>query len=249
MDKLAQERVLPRCTRVLRCRVEHMTGSCLPQLQPRQPDSPAPRRVHARALRAAGPQPWAQARRETRARVFESSLVRRFRTHRRRPRRPSQMADGCRQAVARVAARGPEEGVQPGREAHPASTAPPRPLRGADVLIPPLNFSIVSKGVYRAGYPNEKNISFLRKLKLRTVLYVCPSSATLRPQRGALLSSAAYSAPLARACQVFGDRIGVPRGHRGLPRRGAHPPGPLPHGGKPGPLRPAAVPTLPSSPL
>nr|CCA27129.1 tyrosine phosphatase putative [Albugo laibachii Nc14] len=40
-------------------------------------------------------------------------------------------------------------------------------------LIPPLNFSMVDAGVYRSGYPNKKNHSFLRQLGLRSILYLC----------------------------------------------------------------------------
>ena len=42
------------------------------------------------------------------------------------------------------------------------------------LLIPPLNFAMVSKGVYRSGYPNKKNFAFLRKLGLRSILYLSP---------------------------------------------------------------------------
>uniref|UniRef100_A0A7S4C071 diphosphoinositol-polyphosphate diphosphatase n=1 Tax=Chrysotila carterae TaxID=13221 RepID=A0A7S4C071_CHRCT len=41
-------------------------------------------------------------------------------------------------------------------------------------LIPPSNFSMVWKGVYRSGFPTRKNFSFLAQLQLRTVLFLCP---------------------------------------------------------------------------
>lgn len=41
-----------------------------------------------------------------------------------------------------------------------------------DVLVPPLNFAMVASGVYRSGYPNRKNFPFLRKLGLRSILYL-----------------------------------------------------------------------------
>eukprot|EP01104_Vermistella_antarctica_P006585 TRINITY_DN17295_c0_g1_i1.p1 TRINITY_DN17295_c0_g1~~TRINITY_DN17295_c0_g1_i1.p1 ORF type:complete len:185 (-),score=30.93 TRINITY_DN17295_c0_g1_i1:141-695(-) len=47
----------------------------------------------------------------------------------------------------------------------------PAPL---SILIPPLNFAMVSPGVYRSGYPNQKNLPFLAKLGLKSVLYLCP---------------------------------------------------------------------------
>ncbi|BBN05176.1 tyrosine-protein phosphatase SIW14 [Marchantia polymorpha subsp. ruderalis] len=43
-----------------------------------------------------------------------------------------------------------------------------------DLLIPPLNFAMVDQGVYRSGYPNSKNFTFLHKLRLRSVIYLCP---------------------------------------------------------------------------
>eukprot|EP00802_Teleaulax_amphioxeia_P010574 Tamp_10602.p1 GENE.Tamp_10602~~Tamp_10602.p1 ORF type:complete len:239 (+),score=61.01 Tamp_10602:506-1222(+) len=39
-----------------------------------------------------------------------------------------------------------------------------------DLLIPPLNFGRVCRGVYRSGFPGKKNFTFLKKLKLYTVL-------------------------------------------------------------------------------
>ena len=52
------------------------------------------------------------------------------------------------------------------------SFGPPREL---EMLIPPLNFSMVDKGVYRAGYPNPKNFAFLKKLGLKSILYYSTS--------------------------------------------------------------------------
>ncbi|KAJ5067571.1 hypothetical protein M0811_02759 [Anaeramoeba ignava] len=43
-----------------------------------------------------------------------------------------------------------------------------------DVFIPPINFSMVAKGVYRSGYPNSKNFPFLKKLGLKSIIYLCP---------------------------------------------------------------------------
>jgi tyrosine-protein phosphatase SIW14 len=39
-----------------------------------------------------------------------------------------------------------------------------------ELYIPPLNFSMIAKGLYRSGYPNKKNHPFLKKLKLKTIL-------------------------------------------------------------------------------
>ena len=40
------------------------------------------------------------------------------------------------------------------------------------MIIAPINFAQISPGVYRSGYPNKKNFSFLQKLKLKCVLYI-----------------------------------------------------------------------------
>lgn len=41
-------------------------------------------------------------------------------------------------------------------------------------LIPPLNFALVDKGVYRSGYPNSRNFPFLKQLGLKSIIYLCP---------------------------------------------------------------------------
>ena len=40
------------------------------------------------------------------------------------------------------------------------------------VVVPPINFSLVAPGIYRSGHPNKKNLSFLRRLKLKSVMYL-----------------------------------------------------------------------------
>lgn len=44
----------------------------------------------------------------------------------------------------------------------------------AGVVVPPLNFAMVSPGVYRSGYPRAVNHTFLRSIALKTVIYLCP---------------------------------------------------------------------------
>ncbi|KEG12136.1 tyrosine phosphatase [Trypanosoma grayi] len=41
-------------------------------------------------------------------------------------------------------------------------------------LVPSINFAMVCPGVYRSGYPTRKNYRFIRALRLRTILYLCP---------------------------------------------------------------------------
>lgn len=40
-----------------------------------------------------------------------------------------------------------------------------------EVLVPPLNFAMVAPGVYRSGYPNKRNFPFLKKLRLKSIMY------------------------------------------------------------------------------
>ncbi|OWZ40189.1 cytoplasmic protein [Cryptococcus neoformans c8] len=43
---------------------------------------------------------------------------------------------------------------------------------GPSVVVPPINFSLVAPGVYRSGHPNRKNFPFLKRLKLKGIIYV-----------------------------------------------------------------------------
>lgn len=52
----------------------------------------------------------------------------------------------------------------------------PEPLYATDNVIPPANFAMVSPGVYRSGYPKLMNHTFLKSLKLKTLIYLCPEN-------------------------------------------------------------------------
>lgn len=39
-----------------------------------------------------------------------------------------------------------------------------------DIVTIPENFSMVASGIYRSSFPKRKNFSFLKKLKLKSVL-------------------------------------------------------------------------------
>src|SRR5689334_15489946 len=43
-----------------------------------------------------------------------------------------------------------------------------------DIVLAPENFSMVESGVYRSAFPRTKNIGFLKKLKLKTVVSLVP---------------------------------------------------------------------------
>ena len=40
------------------------------------------------------------------------------------------------------------------------------------IIVAPLNFALVKDGIYRSGYPNKKNLEFLTRLKLQSILYL-----------------------------------------------------------------------------
>lgn len=46
----------------------------------------------------------------------------------------------------------------------------------SDVLVPPINYAMLCPGVHRSGYPNKKSFPFLKSLKLKTILFLCPES-------------------------------------------------------------------------
>ena len=48
------------------------------------------------------------------------------------------------------------------------------PTQSSDELLPPVNFSLVAKGIYRGSYPTFRNFSFLRHLGLKSILFLCP---------------------------------------------------------------------------
>lgn len=48
----------------------------------------------------------------------------------------------------------------------------------ADVIIPPPNFAMVARGIYRSGYPKVENCTFLKRLHLRSIVYLCPEETT-----------------------------------------------------------------------
>ncbi|KAF1868546.1 hypothetical protein Lal_00035984 [Lupinus albus] len=43
-----------------------------------------------------------------------------------------------------------------------------------DFFIPPLNFAMVDNGIFRSGFPEPVNFSFLQTLFLRSIIYLCP---------------------------------------------------------------------------
>uniref|UniRef100_A0A2N9EG72 Tyrosine-protein phosphatase domain-containing protein n=1 Tax=Fagus sylvatica TaxID=28930 RepID=A0A2N9EG72_FAGSY len=45
---------------------------------------------------------------------------------------------------------------------------------GEDLYIPPLNFSMVDNGIFRSGFPDSANFSFLQTLGLRSIICLCP---------------------------------------------------------------------------
>ena len=50
---------------------------------------------------------------------------------------------------------------------------------GTDTLTPCSNFSMIAPNVYRSGYPTKKNFTFLKKLGIRSICYLCPEEYAL----------------------------------------------------------------------
>ncbi|XP_011100367.1 probable tyrosine-protein phosphatase At1g05000 [Sesamum indicum] len=45
---------------------------------------------------------------------------------------------------------------------------------GGELFTPPLNFAMVDNGIFRSGFPDSANFSFLKTLNLRSIIYLCP---------------------------------------------------------------------------
>ncbi|KAF7840577.1 putative tyrosine-protein phosphatase DSP4 [Senna tora] len=45
---------------------------------------------------------------------------------------------------------------------------------GDDALVPPLNFATVDGGIFRSGFPDSANFGFLKSLRLRSIICLCP---------------------------------------------------------------------------
>jgi tyrosine-protein phosphatase SIW14 len=52
-----------------------------------------------------------------------------------------------------------------------------------ELIVPPVNFSLVAKGVYRSSHPNVRNFSFLSNLRLKTLLFLGPEDYPLKNAR------------------------------------------------------------------
>ena len=67
---------------------------------------------------------------------------------------------------ALLARRGDERGRRTPRMPAAPHLASQRPAEGEEIL-PPENFAMVWRGVYRSGFPTKKNLAFLQQLGLR----------------------------------------------------------------------------------
>ncbi|KAK6919300.1 Atypical dual-specificity phosphatase Siw14-like [Dillenia turbinata] len=45
---------------------------------------------------------------------------------------------------------------------------------GEELLVPPLNFSMVDNGIFRSGFPDTANFNFVQTLGLRSIICLCP---------------------------------------------------------------------------
>ncbi|KAK8501968.1 hypothetical protein V6N13_023258 [Hibiscus sabdariffa] len=49
-------------------------------------------------------------------------------------------------------------------------------INGEGLFVPPLNFAMVDNGVFRSGFPDSTNFSFLQSLGLRSIINLCPET-------------------------------------------------------------------------
>ncbi|KAI8000336.1 Tyrosine-protein phosphatase DSP1 [Camellia lanceoleosa] len=66
-----------------------------------------------------------------------------------------------------------EATVPYGGDKSPPSTGDVSENDGDELLAPPLNFAMVDYGVFRSGFPESANFSFLQTLGLRSIVYLC----------------------------------------------------------------------------
>ncbi|CAN6574209.1 unnamed protein product [Malus baccata var. baccata] len=61
-----------------------------------------------------------------------------------------------------------------GFQLSPAKQTPEDDVCADDLFIPPLNFSLVDNGIFRSGFPESANFSFLQTLGLGSIICLCP---------------------------------------------------------------------------
>ncbi|XP_058753672.1 probable tyrosine-protein phosphatase DSP4 [Vicia villosa] len=64
-----------------------------------------------------------------------------------------------------------------GQIAFPAAVdvTPPHNSDDTDeAFVPPLNFAMVDNGIFRSGFPDSANFGFMKSLRLRSVICLCP---------------------------------------------------------------------------
>ncbi|XP_068336882.1 inositol diphosphatase DSP1-like isoform X2 [Pyrus communis] len=61
-----------------------------------------------------------------------------------------------------------------GFQLSPAKRTPEDDVCADDLFIPPLNFSLVDNGIFRSGFPESANFSFIQTLGLRSIICLCP---------------------------------------------------------------------------
>ncbi|PPD77957.1 hypothetical protein GOBAR_DD25129 [Gossypium barbadense] len=66
--------------------------------------------------------------------------------------------------------------LSPLRPNPPITTEDDNDNNGEELFVPPLNFAMVDNGVFRSGFPDSANFSFLQSLGLRSIIYLCPES-------------------------------------------------------------------------
>ena len=63
-------------------------------------------------------------------------------------------------------------------EVGPGGSGATQASESDEELFPPENFAMVETGVYRSAFPRSKNIPFLRRLRLKTVIALVPEEVS-----------------------------------------------------------------------
>jgi hypothetical protein len=82
---------------------------------------------------------------------------------------------------------------------------------GSHLVIPPVNFELVAPGVYRSGFPTRRNIEFLHRLGLRSVLRLSVREKKYSPEVSAFFAD---NGVRIIECMTEGNRVRCTRAVR-----------------------------------
>eukprot|EP00300_Choanocystis_sp_HF-7_P006867 c14951_g1_i1.p1 GENE.c14951_g1_i1~~c14951_g1_i1.p1 ORF type:complete len:183 (-),score=31.84 c14951_g1_i1:111-638(-) len=80
------------------------------------------------------------------------------------------------------------------------------------LLVPPINFGMVMPGIFRSGYPAKKNLDFLHRIGIRSVVVLCPetysdSVATFFEQKNVKIFQVGMEGNKEPFCEISEPRV------------------------------------------